>query len=185
MCVTHVWIQIYQNQMQESDKPSDLFFVFLKKRMGFEQRPICSFQLFFGYLSLPCSFHRFSKLNWCQIFALMWASWAVRVARVVPGTLLCESPQPCVKGKHVLHSEWQGSLSRLISEMKCFPPAALTIQASALPWTNPSRVACTCGDATKKGCFSFDVHHFECFLFGLLITAVLGNMWRMCVPFSH
>lgn len=103
----------------------------------------------------------FSKLNWCHIFALMWALpptlWAGRVAGVAPETLLCESLQPCVKGKHVLHSESQGSLSRLISEMKCFPPPALTIEASALAQTNPSRIVCTCAErhrgTQQKGLF--------------------------------
>lgn len=144
------------------------------------------------HLSLACSFHWFSELNWLQIFVLMRAvpqtSLAVRAARAAPETPLCESLQWCVKGKHVLHSELQGSLSRLISVMKYFPPPAFRIQASALPQTNPSRVAHTCNDTTmalSKGCFSSDEHHFECFLFGLLITAVLGNMWCMCVPFTH
>lgn len=119
---------------------------------GFEQKPICLLFSFLICAYLPHSPVFFLKQNWCQIFALMWAlpqtSWAVRVAGVAPGKLPCESLQPCVKGKHVLHSELQGSLSHLISEMKCFPPPALTIQASALPQTNPSRVACTCDDAT-------------------------------------
>lgn len=95
----------------------------------------------------------------------------------------------CMKGKHVLHSELQGSLSLLISVMKCFPPPALRIQASALPQTNLSRVAHTCNNTTAaglcKGCFSFYEHHFECFLFALLITAMLRNMRGMCVPFAH
>lgn len=160
---------------------------------GFEQRPAYLLQGCFK-LSLPCSYDWFSKLNWCHIFALMWALpptlWVGRVAGVAPETLLCESLQPCVKGKHVLHSESQGSLSRLISEMKCFPPPALTIEASALAQTNPSRVVCTWTpswhSAKRLGFFIFfDKLHFECFLFGLLITAMLGNMWCMCVPFTH
>lgn len=168
---------------------------FQKQRMEwFEQKPACLLQGCFK-LSLPCSFDWFSKLNWCHIFALMWALpptlWAGRVAGVALETLLCESLQPCMKGKHVLHSESQGSLSRLISEMKCFPPPALTIEASALAQTNPSRVVCTCAErhrgTQQKGRFFlfFDELHFECFLFGLLITAMLGNMWCMCVPFTH
>lgn len=127
-----------------------------KKENGMDLNKSQSVYFFFFFnFSLPCSFPCccfFLKQNWCQIFALMWAlpqtSWAVRVAGVAPEKLLCESLQPCVKGKHVLHSESQGSLSHLISEMKCFPPPALTIQASALAQTNPSRVACTCDDAT-------------------------------------
>lgn len=70
------------------------------------------------------------------------------MAGVAPEKLLCESLQPCVKCKHVLHSELQASLSHLIFEIECFPPLALTIQASALLKTNPSIVACTCDDAT-------------------------------------
>lgn len=101
---------------------------------------------------IPCFFFFFLKANRFQTCILMWAlpetSGTMRVAGVAPANLLCESLQPCVKGKHVLHSESRGSLSHLIFEMKCFPPAALTIQASALAQTNPSRVACTCDDAT-------------------------------------
>lgn len=127
---------------------------------GFEQKPACLLQGCFK-LSLPCSFDWFSKLNWCHIFALMWALpptlWTGRVAGVAPETLLCESLQPCVKGKHVLHSESQGSFSCLISEMKCFPPPALTIEASALAQTNPSRVVCMCTERivalSKKAIF--------------------------------
>lgn len=152
--LTHAWIQT-----PESDKALSDF----KNREwnGFEQKPACLLQGCFK-LSLPCSFDWFSKLNWCHIFALMWALpptlWAVRVAGVAPETLLCESLQPCVKGKHVLHSETQGSLSCLISEMKCFPPPALTIEASALAKTNPSRVVCTCTErivALSKRVFFF------------------------------
>lgn len=94
------------------------------------------------------------RVNWLPVFALMRAapspqtSLAARVARAAPETPLCESLQRCVKGKHVLHSESQGSLSLLISVMKCFPPPALRIQASALPQTNLSRGAHTCNNTT-------------------------------------
>lgn len=128
----------------------------MKRRL--EQKPIYLLQFF--HLSLACSFNRCSNLNRCQIFALMRAvsqtSLAVRAARAAPETLLCESLQWCVKDKHVVHSESQGSLSHFISVMKCFPPPALRIQACALPQTNPSRVAHMCDDTTmvlSKGCF--------------------------------
>lgn len=102
-------------------------------------------------------------------------------ARAAPETPLCESLQRCVKGKHVLHSESQGSLSLLISVMKCFPPPARRIQAPALPQTNLLRGSAHVQQHggggprlhSEKGCFSFYEHHFECSLFGLLITAML------------
>lgn len=58
------------------------------------------------------------RANWLQIFALMRAGAffsnfisCERRRRRPPETGLCESLQRCVKGKHVLHSESQGSLS--------------------------------------------------------------------------
>lgn len=148
MCLTHVWIQIHSNQIANAkirQASSDL-----KNRMDLNKRISVNFFFFLTKAYLAHS-PVFLKQNCCQIFVLMWAlpqtSWAVRAAGVAPEKLLCESLQPCVKDKYVLHSESQGSLSHLISEMKCFPPAALTIQASAVPQTNPSRVACTCKDA--------------------------------------
>lgn len=134
----------------QSDKPDSPYQIAQKQRMhwrGGERSK--SISIYFSFFSLELSLLIpliFSEPNRLQIFALMrgcaFASNFISCesgARAAPETPLCESLQRCVKGKHVLHSESQGSLSLLISVMKCFLSPALRIQASALPQTNLSR----------------------------------------------
>lgn len=98
--------------------------------MGSERsRSISIYWSFSLHLSLAHSsaFQSKSTSNICLECRLrLYLIGYERAARVAPGTPLRESLQRCVKGKHVLHSESQGSLSVLISVMKCLPPPRLS-----------------------------------------------------------
>lgn len=127
---------------------------------GFEQKQICF--VFFN-LSLSCSFPCFFfKAEWMSDICLDVGSASDFMSREWRGwpleKLLGESLQAMREKVNTLCiQKRKGSLSRLISEMKCFPPAALTIQASALPQTNPSKGSmhvrrCRRRGTRKKGC---------------------------------